>query len=648
MDSPANPSHPPESEVTYEPRTVAESKTAPAPNHQTLILALLLAATTIALYSPILTAPFLNYDDALHVTENPHTRAGLTWSTVKWAFQTNETSDWHPITWLSHALDCQLFGLGPAGPHAVNLLLHAANAVLIFLLLRAATGFLWRSFAVAALFALHPINVESVAWISERKDVLSMFFFLLALAAYGAYVRRPGIVRYILVTLAYAAALMSKAQVITFPFALLLLDYWPLRRFEFSTSHATRADRVDKSEGSNQSAAYASQSAPPLKSFAGLIAEKIPWFALSAASALITMRVESEAMQAKYPLWVRLANAAQAYANYVVKAVWPIHLAPIYPHPGLSINKAAAIFSAVAIVAVSICVLIFHRHRPYFVGWFWFLGTLVPMIGLVQISIHSMADRYAYIPFLGFFTIFCWGAAELARRWHVSKTASITASTAVLLALGILLSLQVDLWRNNVRLWTDTIAVTRQNYTAEDMLASALFAEGKIEDAIPHLRQALVYYPNDAMATLNLATYDQMRGNYASALAGYAKVPHYTRNPGFIEQAYVNSGYAYMSLKQYENAIQDFSATLQAQPTDPAVYRGLGLAEQRSGNLPVAIRCYQQSAAFEPDAINFLLLAQAYDQSNQPEPAKAARAQAAAVSANLADDEATVQRLLTQ
>ena len=629
MDSTANPSQPP------------EATTHPSPSRQKLILCLLLAATTIAVYSPILGAPFLNYDDALHVTENPHTRAGLTWDTVKWAFRTNETSDWHPITWLSHALDCQFFGLSPAGPHAVNLLLHTANAVLLFLLLEFATGFLWRSFGVAALFALHPINVESVAWISERKDVLSVFFFLLALAAYGAYVRRPGVARYLLVTLAYALALMSKAQVITFPFALLLLDYWPLQRL-IAADHASRVAHVGKADQSIQAATQ------PPKSFASLVAEKIPWFALSAASAFITMHVESEAMQAKYPVWVRLANAAQAYGAYLVKTLWPIHLAPIYPHPGLSINKTASIFSAIAILAVSVLALIFRRNRPYFVGWFWFLGTLVPMVGVVQISIHSMADRYAYIPLIGVFTILCWGAAELAARWHVPEAASIAASAVALIVLGILLSLQVDLWRDNVRLWTHTLTVTQQNYTAEDMLASALLSEGKIEQAIRHLRQALVYYPTDAMATLNLATYDQMQGNYAAALAGYEKVPHYTRNPGFIEQAYINSGYAHMSLQQYENAIQDFGAALQAQPTNPAVYRGLGLAEQRGGNLPVAIRCYLQSASMEPDATSYLLLAQAYDQANQPEAAKAARAQAATLSSNLNDDQSTVQRLLTQ
>src|SRR3984957_1024900 len=323
MDSPANPNQP----------TNAQS-----PNRQKLILCVLLAATTIAVYSPIIRAPFLNYDDALHVTENAHVRAGLTWSTVQWAFRSSETSDWHPITWLSHALDCELFGVGPAGPHAVNLLLHAINVVLLFLILEAATGFLWQSFGVAALFALHPINVESVAWISERKDVLSMLFFLLALGAYGWYVSRPGIGRYLVVTLAYAVALMTKAQVITFPFALLLLDYWPLRRIA----------RIEQVEPTDES-----QASVPAKSFLSLVLEKIPWFALSAASAVITMNVEAEAMQAKYPLWVRLANAALAYAKYIGKAVWPLHLAALYPHPGLSINVVASIASASAIIGVS-------------------------------------------------------------------------------------------------------------------------------------------------------------------------------------------------------------------------------------------------------------------------------------------------------
>lgn len=622
MDLPANPSQP-KPETQLKPETNAPS------NRQKLILVLLLAVTTIAVYSPIIGAPFLNYDDALHVTENAHVRAGLTWSTVKWAFQTNATSDWHPVTWLSHALDFSLFGPSPVGPHAINVLLHATNAILIFLLLQSATGFLWRSLGVAALFALHPLNVESVAWISERKDVLSMFFFLLALAAYGCYVSRPGIARYLAVTVMFALALMSKAQVITFPLALLLLDYWPLRRF--GSDDLTQAPRTSAS-----------------KSFVALVVEKFPWFTLSAVSAFITMHAESEAMQAKYPLWVRLANAALAYGKYLQKTVWPVHLAPLYPHPGLAIGRAASVTSGAAIVAISILLLIFRRDRPYFVGWYWFLGTLVPMVGLVQISIHSMADRYAYIPLLGIFTIICWSAAELFQKRRVPEGVSIAACLAVLIALGVFLSLQIDLWRDNVRLWTHTLAVTERNYTAEDMLASALLAEGKIQEAIPHLRQALVYEPNDAMATLNLATFDQMQGNYAAALAGYEKVPHYTRNQGFIQQALINSGYAFMSLAQYDHAKQAFATVLQAMPANAAAFRGLGLAEQRSGNLPVAIKCYAKTAALEPDGTNLLLLAQAYEAAGQPEAAEIARQNAAKASSNLNDDAATVQRLLTQ
>ncbi|MGA9473528.1 MAG: tetratricopeptide repeat protein, partial [Terriglobales bacterium] len=617
MASPANPNQPSESQTS---------------NRQKLILCILLATTTIAVYSPIIRAPFLNYDDALHVTENEHVRAGLTWSTVQWAFRSSETSDWHPITWLSHALDYELFGLSSAGPHAVNLLLHAINAVLLFLILEAATGFLWQSFGVAALFALHPINVESVAWISERKDVLSMFFFLLALGAYGWYVSRPGIGRYLMVTLAYAFALMTKAQVITFPFALLLLDYWPLRRIA----------RIEQVEPTDES-----QASVPAKSFLSLVLEKIPWFALSAASAVITMNVEAEAMQAKYPLWVRLANAALAYAKYIGKAVWPLHLAALYPHPGLSINVVASVASASAIIGVSAFALVYRRHRPFFVGWFWFLGTLVPMIGLIQISIHSMADRYAYIPMLGIFVIISWGAGDLMDKWHLPKSALVAASSAALIGLAVMLSLQVSFWRDNVTLWTHTLAITQQNYTAEDMLASALLAEGKIEEGIPHLRQALVYYPNDAMATLNLATYDQMRGDYASALEGYSKVPHYTKNPGFIAQALINSGFAYMSLKEYQNATQDFITVVEAQPANAAAWRGLGLAEQRGGHLAQAIQPYQRTAQLEPSGANFLLLAEAYEQAGQADAARAAQSQAAAISTNLNDDNETVRRLLS-
>jgi len=596
------------------------------------MLSLLLAVTTIALYSPIARAPFLNYDDAIHVTDNPHVRAGLTWNTAKWAFRTSETSDWHPITWLSHALDCQLFGVDPSGPHTVNFLLHAVNAVLLFLILETATGFLWRSFAVAALFALHPINVESVAWISERKDVLSMLFFLLALAAYGWYVKRPGMGRYLAVTVAYVLALMSKAQVITFPFALLLLDYWPLYRLA-PGDIATEEER--------------SVVVRP-KSIGSLILEKVPWFALSAISAVITMKVEADATQAKLPLWVHLANAALSYVQYLGKTFWPAHLAPVYPHPGFAIDVPAAIISTVVLVAVSALAWFYRRKRPFFVGWFWFLGTLVPMIGLVQISVHSMADRYAYIPLMGIFVIISWGAAALVQRWDLAPPMPIAASALVLIALAFSLHRQLDYWRDNVTLWSHTLAITTGNYTAEDNLATALLAQGKIDEAIPHLQRARSLRPDDIMATINLATYDQMRGDYAAAIEGYAKIPKFTRNPSFIETAHLNSGYAHLSLKQYDNARQEFEAALRVRPENPAAYRGLGLAAQKAGNLSQAIQNYQRSVDLQPTPVGYLLVAQALELNGQPDAAKGAESQAARISPNVNDDVTAMKQLLGQ
>ncbi|MGA3196646.1 MAG: hypothetical protein ABSD39_16735, partial [Terriglobales bacterium] len=318
----------------------AEPSLLQSPQKQKLVCSLLLVLATLALYNPITRAPFLNLDDDLYITQNPNVQAGLTRHSVAWAFQTFANTNWHPVTWLSHELDCQLFGLNPAGPHLVNVLLHAANAVLLFLMLASITRRIGRSLMVAALFALHPINVESVAWIAERKNVLSMFFFLLALAAYGWYARRPELRRYLVVTLLYALALMAKPQVITFPFALLLLDYWPLRRMAGAESTGDQGQ---------------TRAAPG--SFWSLIWEKIPWFALSAASALITMKAQAAAKHEELPLWEHLANAALSYAKYIGKTFWPANLAPLYPHPGRTISVPVAALSAVGLIAITVLVV---------------------------------------------------------------------------------------------------------------------------------------------------------------------------------------------------------------------------------------------------------------------------------------------------
>lgn len=607
----------------------AESFIFQVPQKRRLIFCLLLALSTLALYNPVTRAPFLNVDDGVYVADNLQVRAGLSWNTVIWAFRSSEATNWHPITWLSHALDCQIFGLNPGGPHTINVLFHAANAVLLFLILQSATGMAWRSLVVAALFAVHPINVESVAWISERKNVLSMFFFLIALAAYGWYTRRPMVGRYLAVTFAYALALMTKPQVITFPFALLLLDYWPLYRLE-------RPDGV----GAGPTG--------PGPSFWSLVWEKVPWFVLSAVSAVITMKVEADATQVKLPLWIHLGNAALAYVKYLERAFWPVNLALIYPHPEGSISIRAAALSAFAIIAVTILAVIFRQRRPFFVGWFWFLGTLVPMIGLVQVGVQAMADRYAYIPLLGIFVIVCWGAADLIKIRHVPTAVSFAGAAAILLTLAIALHRQVGFWGNNVTLWTHTLEITEGNYSAEDNLATAMIAQGRIEEAIPHLRRARFLRPDDALATLNIATYEQMHGNYQAALDGFARIPQFTKELSLRVTARVNSGYAHYSLKQYDSAKQDFEAALNQQPENSPAYRGLGLVAQRAGDITRATKDYERSVELQPSPVGYLFLAQALDIGGQAEAARVAQSQAIRMSRDLNDDIDTVRQFLAK
>jgi tetratricopeptide (TPR) repeat protein len=374
----------------------------------------------------------------------------------------------------------------------------------------------------------------------------------------------------------------------------------------------------------------------------------VPWLAMSAASAVITMKAEAGATQAKVPFWIHLANAAISYVRYLEMTFWPAHLALVYPHPGLAISIAAAAWSAFIIIALTTLAVIYRRRRPFFVGWFWFMGTLVPMIGLVQISVHAMADRYAYIPLLGIFVIVCWGAADLAGLLHVPTALLAAGAATILLTLGFALHRQLSFWGDNVTLWTHTLQVTENNYTAEDNLATALLAQGRIEEAVPHLRRAILFRPDDAMATLNIATYEQMHGNYQAAIDGYAKIPQFTIDPSLVANAGINSGYAHLSLKQYDGAKRDFEAVLIGHPTNSAAYRGLGLAAQRAGDINQAIQNYARSADVEPSPVGYLLLAQALELGGQTEMARAARDRAARMTPDLRDDTATVKQLLVE
>ena len=479
-----------------------------------LLLSLLLVLATAALYFPVRHQPFSSYDDPAYVTSNPHLKYGLDWDAVKWSFTTS-VPEWHPLTWISHGLDNHLFYRNAARHHEMNVLFHALNGVLLFWVLVRATGYAGRSFMVAAVFALHPINVESVAWIAERKNLLSMFFLLLALGAYGWYARRPRAGRYIVVALLFALGLMAKSQIITFPCLLLLWDYWPLRRM-FATSEATACGTA------------ADMTVAPAKTFSWLLGEKLPLFALSAGTAAFTMHAHraSGALNplVSYTLSTRLQNAVLSYARYIGKAFWPSRLTILYPYSPSSIRGWQVLASMILLTVVSALVIRWRHRRYLLVGWFWFLGTLLPMIGIVFINDQAMADRYAYLPFVGLFIMICWGVSEMARERHLSTTWLAVPSLAILLALAVVAHRQLTFWNSDVDLWAHSVAVTSNNWVAEDNLGVALSERGQLDDALTHYRAAAAIFPLHPITYLYIGSYYQQRGDLQAALEQYQRV----------------------------------------------------------------------------------------------------------------------------
>jgi hypothetical protein len=534
----------------------------------TWALGLVLVVATVALYYPVSGHPFVNYDDNVYVTDNVQVKSGLNWDTVQWAFTTSEAGNWHPVTWLSHAFDYQLFQADPAGHHNTNLLLHVLNVLLLFWVLQQATGFTGRSWVVAALFALHPINVESVAWISERKNLLSMLFFLLALGAYRWYVREPRTSRYCVVAALFALGLMAKPQVISLPLVLLLWDYWPLRRMAIAGDPAA----VDAA-GDCPALAKNRLERGTLtqRSFSWLVGEKLPLLALCGASAFITMRAQQTAgamhtVKNSFPLSIRLGNAIVCYARYLGKAFWPSHLALIYPHPGTSLRTWEIFAALILLLAVTALVIKERRLRYLLVGWFWFLGTMVPMIGLVQVGEQAMADRYAYLPFIGLFIMVCWGVADWTGQRKVSAAVLAGASVVVLVALSVVAYRQLGYWRDNVVLWTHIIEVTDPNYIAEDDLGGALLNGGQLEEAMKHFHAAAGIYPLDPFSNLNLAIYAQQHEDPQQAIARSKIVLDRTPSPRMRSKAYTTMGLAYRELGDQEKSRECFEAAQKERP----------------------------------------------------------------------------------
>ena len=608
---------------------------------QPVVLCLLLVAVTLAVYWPVLRCDFVNYDDPDYFFSNPHVLAGLSSSNFVWAFCTVHAGNWHPLTWLSLMLDAELFGKGPAGPHFTNLLFHLANTVLLFLLLRHLSGTTWRSAFVAALFALHPMHVESVAWIAERKDVLSTFFGLLALGAYARYVSvardeaserergdgniqrpttnvqqpMPGSAahasRYYYLTLFFfALGLMSKPMLVTLPFVMLLLDYWPLGRVAGGGWRVARARH--------------------------LVVEKIPFFALSAVSCLVTFIAQQKGgavtKLARISMTDRIENAFVAYARYLDKTLWPVSLANPYPHPG-HWEFSLVIYSMSLVAGLSAIAVLFARRFPFFfTGWFWFVGTLIPVIGLVQVGIQSMADRYTYVPLIGLFIIFVWGLAETGMNRQEPKTL-IAVLTAMVLVVGALRTRnQLSYWQNNETLFRHTLAVTENNYLAYNNLGTWLSKKGQIAEAMDCFHKSLQINPDNSDVLYNLGNAFAKLGNWDEAINNYQRALQITPNqPDVLDNlgvalaakkqfadavvcfeavlklnpdyadAHNNLATVLFIQKRYNEAVRHFRDALRITPGNPQIYSNLGDALVKQGQTTEAVRCYQEALRLKPD-----------------------------------------------
>jgi len=604
-----------------------------------IFLGVVLAVAVVAVYYPVHWQPFANYDDADYVTDNFHVKAGLHWSTVKWALTARDAANWHPVTWISHALDTQMFDLNPAGPHDVNVLFHIVNVLLLFWMLQRATGFVGRSWMVAALFALHPVNVETVAWIAERKNLLSMFFLLLTLAAYRWYARKPQLSRYLVVAVLFALGLMSKPQVITLPFVLLLWDYWPLGRLALRPSPSALRQ--------NSSGAISGEQRTANSAWRWLLLEKLPLLALSAASAVLTVNAQAGGGATSYYGHVlRLENALVSYARYLGKAFWPSRLALFYPYPLKPYPLWQLCGAAFILLAITLAVALAYRRRYLTVGWLWFLGTLVPMIGVVQVGTQAMADRYAYLPFVGLFIMVCWLVAEWVAQMHLSPVLLRTASMVVLLSLALVSHRQVGFWNDHITLWTHVLEVTNNNWVGENNLGTALLKTGRMEEAIPHFRAAAALDPTDPNSTMNIGTYEQAHGNLPAAIELYRKAAEMARNPKVKARAYNNLGYAYKDIGDLADARSSLQSAVAVDPEFVGAWISLGLVAQRAGDLPLAISSYSRAIQIHPSDFGYLLLAGALEASGDRTQAASARQKAALLSDNLITAQHYTDKLL--
>jgi protein O-mannosyl-transferase len=538
---------------------------------------LVLAAAVLAVYFPVMGFDFVNLDDPLYVYENPHVRAGITSEGIRWAFTNLDANFWHPLTWLSHMLDWQLFGPWAGGHHAMGLLLHVANTLLLFVALARLTNRFRESAVVAALFALHPLHVESVAWVSERKDVLSTLFFMLTLLAYPRYVENPTPVRFVAVLTPYALGLMAKPMLVTVPLVLLLLDYWPLRRF--------------------------GNGSPGWNAAKTMILEKIPFAVLAIAAGIMAIVAQGRgatlATTELVPPVMRLSNAAVSTAAYLWKTLWPVELAVHYPLE--PVPAGMAVGAGFVLAAITAFALSAVRRYPYVaVGWLWYLGTLAPVSGLIQVGSHSMADRYTYIPLIGLFIIAVWGCSDLlsrARRW---REFTAFGACALALAIGAVTCYQLQNWSDSETLMRRALAVTGPNGIAENNLATALVSRGEYAEALPHALRAAMLRPDDEEVAFNVG--NTLAGLKRDDEARVWLDKSIEMNPR-LERAYTNLGALLIRQRRFDDAIGQLQIAMGLNPSGPVTRLNLAVALAATGRTDEAAAQLEEALRITPDSL---------------------------------------------
>ncbi len=560
----------------------------------TFAIYLALTAVTLAVFGQTIRYDFVNFDDDLYVYDSPFIKAGLTIKGTLLAFSTPHVRNWHPLTTISHMLDYQLWGSRAGGHHATNVVLHTIAVLLLFRVLKKMTGAAWKSALVAALFAIHPLHVESVAWISERKDVLSALFFFLMLGAYVRYARAPSIWRYLLVTVLFAAGLMSKPMLVTAPVILLLLDYWPLERIKSKNSEV----KGRKSEVNAQRSVVRD-----------IILEKIPLLLLSTGSCVVTFVIQKRAVGAIPPLpWLwRAENAVVSYVLYVWQTLWPARLAVFYPHPDNTLPVWKLILALGLLVGMTVAAIVLRRRRPYlFTGWFWYVVMLVPVIGFVQVGEQGHADRYTYLPHIGLFLLAVWGVAEVTVNRRSTLRIAVATAAVIIFTLAWAAFAQTRYWGDSETLWTHALAVTSDNDFAHNNLAYLLADRGEIDDAISHFeaaagirshKRARHYNVGSALVEMNLADALAEKGQSDEAMFHYEQAIRLESN---YPDAYYNRANVLFAKGHIDEAINDWEKTLQLRPNDADAHTCLGNAFLRQGAPKEAIAHYETAAALGP------------------------------------------------